>query len=123
MRIILSLVLTLIGVLTIALGNGIFHYCVTAGYSWTFASLSSWVIILICGMLILWIAIRSKEKKLLHIIIGITLGLGMLAGNFVVRPIYQGDYRKKGKTVNITENTLLSTVLEKNPNYNGLVCI
>lgn len=123
MRIILSLVLTLIGVLTIALGNGVFHYCISAGYSWTFSALSSWVIIFICTVLILWITIRSKERRLLHIIIGASLSIGLLVGNFIVRPIYQGDYTKKGQTVTINENSLLSIVLEKNPNYDGLICI
>ena len=123
MRIILSLILTLIGVLTIALGNGVFHYCVSAGYSWTFSALSSWIIIFICSALILWITLRAKEKKLLFIIVGITLSIAMIAGNFIVRPIYQGDYTKKGQTVSISENSLLSIVLEKTPNYNGLICI
>ena len=123
MRIILSLVLTLIGVLTIALGNGVFHYCISAGYSWTFSALSSWIIIFICTVLILWITIRSKERRLLHIIIGASLSIGMLVGNFIVRPIFQGDYTKKGQTVTISENSLLSIVLEKNSNYDGLICI
>lgn len=123
MRTILSLFLTLIGVLTILLGNGLFHYCVSAGFSWTFAALSTWLVLIICAILILWMSFRAKQKKTIQIILGCVLSIALLFGNFIVRPIYQGDFNKEGQVLNISKNTLLHSILNKQADYNGLICI
>lgn len=123
MRTILTLFFTLIGALTILLGNGLFHYCVSSGFSWTFAALSTWITLLVCLIFILWISFRAKEKKVLQIIIGCSLSIALLVGNFIVRPIYQGDFNKEGKPLNISKNSLLDLILNQNSDYDGLICI
>jgi hypothetical protein len=123
MRTVFSLFLSLVGVVAIVLNAGIFRACILAGFSWTFASLSTWSILLICALLITFVSLRAKERKILQLIVGCTLSLSLLIGNFILHPIYQGDYTKKGKSVSISKNSLLNTILSSQPNFDGLVCI
>jgi hypothetical protein len=123
MRTVFSLFLSLIGTVAIVLNAGIFRACILAGFSWTFASLSTWSILFICALIITFVSLRAKKRKMVQIIVGCTLSLTLLIGNFILHPIYQGDYTKKGKSVSISNNSLLKTILSSQTKFDGLVCI
>jgi hypothetical protein len=90
------------------------------GFSWTLSMLSHWLLIALTSSLSVLICPLSFKRSFL---LKLLVPLVFLGIYFAVRPIYEADYVKRDTALEIKEHSVLTTILNKNPNYNGVVCI
>jgi len=122
MRYISTAILFLIALILIIFPKLLFFKGLESGFSWTISALSHWIILIIVVVLIM-LSLKLKIKKVYSIIIKLIILIGILGSYFAQNPIYQGDYIKVDTELNISDNSLLTTITNTNPDFNGIVCI
>jgi hypothetical protein len=100
----------------------LFSYGIELNVSWTFSALSHWFVLTLL-LLPTLLLLRFEKSKVVNIVVKITIVLAVYGVYFAMNPIYQGDYSKKDEELSVSNNSLLSQVLQANPTFNGVVCI
>lgn len=99
-----------------------FSYGIDSNLSWTLSALSHWVLITILLVPIV-VALNVWKKRVANSITKIFLVIAVYGLYFAMNPIYQGDYSRTDESLSITSNSLLSEILAKKPDFDGVVCI
>lgn len=122
MKNIIALVLLVCSALLIMYPHYFVVRAIDSGYSWTISALSHWILLLIISLLFV-LLVQLKIKKVWVILIKIVVPITILGVYFAQNPIYQGDYIKVDTELNISDNSVLTTISKTNPDFNGIVCL
>lgn len=112
----------MLGVLVIFGFEILQKWSIGTGFSWVFAYLLQWIIILLVSFLLA----RSLFKNLnshFRIWLPILAFLILPGAFFAVNPVYQGDFNKRGLEKDISENQILTDVFNAYPDFTGFVCV
>ena len=100
----------------------IFDTLIGWGFGWTISALTPWLLLFALSFTIMYVLLRKlrlqKGKWVLVLIPILFLGF-----NFLLNPIYEADYVKKGDSLNVDNHILLDSLNKRVDSFTGLVCI
>jgi hypothetical protein len=111
-----------LGLITAVFHGFVFNVALSIGLSWTFAYVLPWIIVVLTSFAAAY-GVYTSFKNRSKIWLPIVLFAVNPATHFVFNPVYEGDFKKNGREVNLKENLILSDVLRHKADFEGLVCV
>lgn len=117
-----SFVYFFLGTLIVIFFGALQNSLINLGFSWVWVYLIPWLSILAFSLLSARMLFQSLTRHF-RIWIPILLFFVLPSLFFLLNPVYEGDFNKSGKSVEIFENQILADVLSHNSDFSGVVCV
>lgn len=111
-----------LGLVIAVLHGFVFNLALRMGFSWVVAYLTPWIVVVLSSIAAAYIVFK-RTNQLRRLWLPVVVFAVIPAFHFVLNPVYQGDFNKIGREIELEENLILGDVLNFNSDFDGIVCV